>query len=371
MLLAVKLCVLIALSVFGSGLRLAAQLEDATPRAQETCKRYLSAPLPPEAVQVTQPKRWPDCNSYKLYSGIGTKIDYAAARRCAWSERLAQKAGIEPRFTESSVFGGSAMLTALYTNGEGVERNLSLALRFACEAGGAPAEISIRLKDIESRFEKSSSANAKFSFCDDITSGLMEGFCAAYSSELADQKRSESLTSISASMNQTQRRALEQLNSLEQAYARAHAEGEIDTSGTARAMFQIDAEDSLRDDFIAALRSFEAEQLPTGTLQKYRDADAQLNAVYQQVIKRAEEHKSDYGAVQPDGIRNAERAWLKYRDAWLEFATLRYPGVTNEAWLTLLTEDRTAVLDGSFCDMDAMDGPCAQKGDTWKPSPLP
>ena len=39
--------------------------------------------------------------------------------------------------------------------------------------------------------------------------------------------------------------------------------------------------------------------------------------------------------------------------------------------LVLLINDRISILDGSFCDMDAEDGPCAEKGDTWKPSLLP
>ena len=136
-------------------------------------------------------------------------------------------------------------------------------------------------------------------------------------------------------------------------------------------MYQIDAEDTLRDDFVAALQEFEAARFPAGSRQTYAQADALLNSAYRKALTEDEEHKSDYGAVQPDGIRRAERAWLKYRDAWLNFAKLRYSSVPDEAWLTLLTKDRTSVLDGSFCDMDAEDGPCAQRGDTWKPSPLP
>lgn len=370
MLLFMEIAAPIAALIVACALPLTAQLEDADAATQNKCAEYLGTPLPSEAAQIKQPAAWPDCNSYKLYSGIGVKIDYGAARRCAWSERLAKHAGLEPRYDNSGVFGGAAMLTVLYANGEGVGKNLPLASRFACEAGGAPAEISIRLRDLESRSTNLPATNTKFSFCDDITSGFMEGFCASYGSEIADRKRTESLHELSVQMNHAQRQAFDQLNQLEQAYARSHAR-EIDLSGTARAMFQIDAQDTLRDDFIAALQSFEAGRLPTGSAQQYHDADARLNSVYRQEMGNAEGHKRDYGAVQPAGIRDAERAWLKYRDAWVAFAKLRYPTVTSEMWLTLLTKDRTSVLDGSFCDMDADDGPCAQKGDTWKPSPLP
>jgi uncharacterized protein YecT (DUF1311 family) len=361
----------LTLLVFAWAAQLPAQLEDASPDTQAKCAQYLKAPLPPEAAQVAQPKTWPDCNSDELYSGIRGKIDYAAARKCAWSERLAIQNGVRSRYNDASVFGGSAMLTVLYANGEGVKRDIPLALRFACEAEGAPAEISIRLKHLESLIAKVPAGGTKFSFCDDITSGFMEGFCAANESELADRKRAEQLSEISAAMNSIQREAFAQLIKDEETYARAHAGGEIDLSGTARAMYQIDAEETLRDDFLAALQSFEAGRYPSGSAQVYRDADARLNSAYRKAMGDAEEHKKDYGAVQPEGIRDAERAWLKYRDAWVAFAKLRFPSVPSEAWLVLLTNDRTSILDDSFCDMDAVDGPCAWKGDTWNPSPLP
>ena len=179
------------------------------------------------------------------------------------------------------------------------------------------------------------------------------------------------LDEIKARMSPIQRVAFAHVVREEEAYARAHAAGEIDLSGTARAMFQIDAEETLRDDFIAALQSFEAGKYPGQSSQTYSDADARLNSVYRKVMGAVEEHMNDYGAVQPKGVRDAERAWLKYRDAWTEFVRLRYPVVAPDDLLVLLTNDRISVLDGTFCDMDAVEGPCAKKGDTWKPSPLP
>ncbi|MGA7244034.1 MAG: lysozyme inhibitor LprI family protein [Terracidiphilus sp.] len=348
-----------------------AQLEDAGDATQAKCKQYLETPLPPEAAQVPAPKQWPDCNSYKLYSGIGTKIDYAAARKCAWSERLAQRADLEPKYTVGSVFGDSAVLAVMYANGDGVQRVLRLAGRLVCEAGGAPAEIGIRLEHVESLSKITTAPAPKFDFCDDITSGFMQGFCAAYESEMQDDKRTHSLKSISSRFTPPQLTAFDHLLKSQQAYARAHARGEIDLGGTARAMYQIDAEDTLQDDFIEALRSFESGKYPKGSAEDYRNADSRLNLAYRKAISDAEKHKQDYGAVQPDGIRDAERAWLKYRDAWTSFAKLRYPAVTAAAWLELLTNDRTSVLNGSFCDMDDMEGLCAQQGPAWKPSPLP
>jgi uncharacterized protein YecT (DUF1311 family) len=263
------------------------------------------------------------------------------------------------------------MLSVLYANGQGVARNIPLAARFACEAGGAPAEIAIRIRHLESLGSGSPATGSTFDFCDDITSGFMEGFCAAYDSEIEDQKRAASLDALVSHFTSDQRTAFSTLRKMEEAYAHAHARGEIDLSGTARAMYQVDAEDTLRDDFLAALQSFEMGNLPKSTASAAHEADVRLNAAYSKVMQDAEIHKADLGAVQQEGIRNAERAWLKYRDAWLAFAKLRYPAVPSESWLALLTTDRTLILDGSFCDMDAVDKPCEHESDTWKPSPLP
>jgi hypothetical protein len=359
------------LLLFACALPLAAQLEDADEATQAKCARYLKTPLPAEAGPIVTPKAWPDCNSYKLYSGLGTKVDYTAARNCAWGERLATQSDLEPKYTVASVFGGSAMLATLYANGEGVERSIPIALRFACEEGWAPAEFSARIEHLEA-LEKPADGTAKeFSYCDDITSGAMEGYCAAYDREFADQDRAKILNALPQRFNEAQRDAFSALRTAEEAYALAHGKGEIDLSGTARAMYEIDAEQTLRDDFIEAIQSFEAGHFPNSSAAGYSAADARLNSAYQSDIAEAEAHKSEYGAVQPEGIREAERSWLKYRDAWVAFARLRYPAVPAEAWLTLLTKDRTAILDGSFCDMDAVDGKCAQQSDTWKPSPLP
>ena len=43
-------------------------------------------------------------------------------------------------------------------------------------------------------------------------------------------------------------------------------------------------------------------------------------------------------------IRDAERAWQVYRDAFVEFAKLRWPSVSGDSWLTLLNNERMKQL---------------------------
>ena len=51
-----------------------------------------------------------------------------------------------------------------------------------------------------------------------------------------------------------------------------------------------------------------------------------------------------YTLDMPEYLRNSERAWLKYRDAWIDFARLRYPSTNKCVWLTLITKEQTANL---------------------------
>ena len=44
-------------------------------------------------------------------------------------------------------------------------------------------------------------------------------------------------------------------------------------------------------------------------------------------------------------IRDIERAWLRYKTAFLDLAALRRPGLPAWPLATLLTKDRTAFLD--------------------------
>jgi uncharacterized protein YecT (DUF1311 family) len=347
-----------------------AQLQYADSKTKAECAKDAQMPLPADASSIAASSQWPDCNSYKLYSGIGTKVDFEAARRCAWQERSAVQAGHAPRYTVASVLGGAAMLTQLYANGEGVERNIPLAIRFACEAGGAPAEIGGRVQHIESIGTHPPPSGEKFKFCDDTTSGFMDGFCTSYEAEREDQSRTNALQDLSSKWPEPQQSAFAALEKTQQAYAEAHGKGEIEESGTSRAAQEIAAEQSLRDSFLDALKSFEKGDLPHHSVAEAQQTDSDLNRVFREAVADAETTKSKYGAVQPEGIRTAERAWLTYRDAWIAFAKLRYPSVSAEAWLTILSMDRIATIHGGPCASDPDNSQCEQQ-DTRAPRPLP
>ena len=80
---------------------------------------------------------------------------------------------------------------------------------------------------------------------------------------------------------------------------------------------------------------------------------------YKRALALATAHKDDYqGQIQPEGINGAERAWLKYRDAWVAFAKAHYPNTDPSAWLAMLTQNRLWSLRATMCDVGWGDPAC-------------
>jgi uncharacterized protein YecT (DUF1311 family) len=350
--------------------RLFAQLDDIDPEMKSKCAKYEHTPLPDEALAVPTPKRWPYCNSYKFYAGTHTKADYEAARKCAWSERLASQQGLEPVYLFGRAFGGSAMLTLLYSNGDGVEKNIPLAIRFACESGWAPGQVGGYVEQLEANHGRHPSSDSTFRFCDGLPGSFMEDYCERYDAQQADQTRSDALRDLSSQWSEPQRRALAALEEAQSAYSEAHGKGEIDTVGASRASQEIRAEQSLRDSFLAAVRSFEKGELLRQSPAQAGPTGAELDRVYGKAVEDAEAARSNPDAVLAEDLRTAQEAWLKYRDAWITLAKLRYPSVDQDALLALLARGRIATLQGHPCEYDPDTSDCAEQ-DTQPPRPLP
>ena len=64
---------------------------------------------------------------------------------------------------------------------------------------------------------------------------------------------------------------------------------------------------------------------------------------YRDVIRRAPSLFADT-TVTAAGVASAEKAWIRYRDAWLAFAKARYPALPLAALATRLTHERTMQL---------------------------
>jgi len=276
------------------------------------------------------------CDSEALYYGIGMPADPVKARHCAFLERDAG---------DGAVFGGSVMLMTIYANGVGAKRDLDLATHLACGIEGAPFESDGRVRHLAG-LKAEASPGSDFHFCDDVTSGLAMGYCAGHQERIAGAKRDAALAALMREWSPAQREAFAPLQAAHQAFVEARGGGEVDMSGTARAAMQIGAEEEAREQFVEMLRLLSNGSAPLFTSAQHRAADAELNAVYRKALSEAEVEAGG-GAVSRAGIRDAQRAWLRYRDAFLAFARVKWPRVAPDSLATWLTIERTKMLSGA------------------------
>jgi uncharacterized protein YecT (DUF1311 family) len=313
------------------------------PEVREACERVARLPDPPaDRPTAADTATLKGCSSIDLYDGVGRAADPVAARKCAYLERPKVEADGGP------TLAGAAVLAMIYANGLGVRRNPDQAIRFSCSASWAPAELDgrvthlLQLKANPACGSGSGKAGVcAFDFCDDITSGAMGGVCSSRGSRLAAAQRTGRLAALQARFTAPQRTVFARLEQAMQAYATAHGEKETDLSGTLRGAFIVEAADAVRDAFEADLKGFEAGRLPAGGTAELARADAELNAAYQAAMRV---QYPEISGIRPQGIRDAERAWLAYRDAFARFAASRWPGLSADALKARLTRDRTALL---------------------------
>lgn len=308
---------------------------------QQKCLRSMTVPIPRDDLpSLAQVPGFASCNSEALYYGFAGKPDYARARQCAYLERALRP----PR-----PISGSAVLAMIYANGSGVKPNLQLATKFACEAGGAPMEINARVGDLSHMAATAGQPRAPFDFCDDITSGRMEGVCTGVAASYRDARRDEVIAQIASSYTPTQRAALSALREAAANYFNRHAMNEVDLVGTARGALWIEDIQHSWDVFLRDLRILEAAELPAAGAAAVSQDDARLNAVYQRVLAEPSLPQQPLQELPPagipamgptisrEGIRDDHYLWLPYRDAWLRFAAVRKPALprdTVRAWIT-------------------------------------
>lgn len=297
----------------------------------DICKKLSSIDFPKQdqvQTQIIKP-----CESMKFYYDIGVNKDYAKARYCAFLEKAAG---------DNLVFGGSSILMMIYANGQGVQRNLDLATKLACQIGGAPLEMGERVNHLQEL--KSKPQTTLFDLCDDISSGFMQGQCALKEAKIADAKRDTIISQLSASWPLRHRQALANLRQTAHLFFNSRIENEVDLSGTARSAMQSEEQESLEINFEKSLSDFENRKLPEFSATDFKQKDSELNAVYNRIM-HTKSRNLLWGTVTAGQIKRTQKIWLRYRDAWIKFALIHYPQVSTDSFKTWITMQRIEQLE--------------------------
>ncbi|MFM2085943.1 MAG: hypothetical protein RLZZ237_812 [Pseudomonadota bacterium] len=283
-----------------------------------------AADLPPSSAVAGLQRCEPIDMYYDTKSMSASKAaDWQPVRQCAFVQK------------------NSAVLMMLYQNGLGVTRNPALALKHACSIDAAPAEMEGRVAHLQKL--NASGAHGEIDLCDDITSGYMIGVCSGIDSRQKQRVRVAAGSKLSNTLPPAARAALDALQQATDKFSASHATREMDLGGTIGSSVAINTHTEQMELLAHDLRQYEQGQLPQAGKVGAAALDKQLNLLYGKVMKQTQ---ADYpGAVSKDGIRATQRLWLVYRDAWLRYGAIRYPSVSADTWLALLTARRNAQLE--------------------------
>jgi hypothetical protein len=274
-----------------------------------------------------------DCASRDLYFGIGGPADPVSARKCAYREMEA----LEP--PRNPVVSGTALLSMVYANGKGVQRNIDVALKLLCSLGRPD-----RIERVAA-MKVGPPPREDFSICDDPGSTVEIGFCAGVKEAIKNEARKAKIAALTGSWKSDEKVAFSRLERAAKAFFDARERNEMDLSGTSRASIQLAERGSLEDAFLAALERFERGKLP----------DLSSHATAQNAERRAfvaTQKPLDCGSLTPAGIRRGEEAWTRYVEAWALFASRKYPNVAPDAFRGWLADERRTVLEAlARCDL--------------------
>jgi hypothetical protein len=294
-------------------------------------------PTPPEIAKL--PK---NCSALDLYYGNGADhLQKALVCGLAGWARMGATSnpGNENHLDDETNFSALAML---FANGEGVHANLPLAEHFACESGDF-IDTNTVLGVI--------AANQKLDICSASYGSKSDFYClplnrdrtaAQLKAEEANVKRvlpSRILTDF-VKLDEA-RTAFLTAHSFEQPAVNAGQERESIT----------ESNDADRV-WLRALTAIEAGSPPPGVMDAadFSSADADLNAAFKTALTSTTQNcpatppSGDPPCVSPAIVRTAQRAWLRYREAWVQMGAARWPEVSADKWRSWLTVERIGEL---------------------------
>ncbi|EHL30397.1 lysozyme inhibitor LprI family protein [Legionella drancourtii] len=272
---------------------------------------------------LTTKKALKNCNADSFYYGFQNTPDYLKARECAL------------------IKNDYNILTMIYANGKGVKRDLSIAIHYACMMDAAPIEMEERVKHLYKMRDKKDLIDT-FDICDDITSGYMITVCLGIKQGQEKAQQKNYLDIFKKKLTSNEQKKLEKLRNASIIYFDARMENEIDRFQANATAHGIIEEMNLNKQMLKKLKKTEQCIFPTYTLTQYQKIDNKLNVIYNKIQKKLFAKSL---TVTINGIQKTERAWIKYRNAWVDFGYMKCPEISAISWNALITKERVIQLE--------------------------
>jgi hypothetical protein len=299
------------------------------PGALKLCAEVKDVALPAtDRPTAEEAKTLAGCVSQELYFGFDKTPDPVAARKCAFLEM--DRGNNEP-------FAGKTILMMVYANGNGVARNLDLALKLGCEVPGGPGDVAGRVHQL-ARFKQANWSGNNFSVCDHSADRHMYRECAILDYRFDHLEREKTLDAMAAKFTAAQKKAFQALRQEAAAYFKVEAAKGFSLTGT----HEVQENGFLERGFISSLEQLAGGDLPKFSAKEAAEAETAMNADYDKALARKRESTSN---VTPEGLKETQQAWGRYRVAWLKFGKARYPGVSEASWKAWTAQQRTELLE--------------------------
>lgn len=315
--------------------------------SQALCRAVRDRAPPPEDLpDAATAKTLEGCSSEALYYGIGMTPDPVRARQCAILEMKNQDKPYE-------AFAGAGMLMTIYANGRGARKDLDLAVHMACAVWGAPVDNDNLVQALDLR-RRGGSASEPFDYCSDVmigASNVSGPMCLTHEAQVAEPVRAARLAVLTRDFSPAARQAYEALNAAEARFIQVRQDNESPPGAQNRGVPLRISEDA-RDVHVEQLEQLSGSARVTGA-GEHRSYDRSLNQVYRVALgELPPRQEAQAGDITREGVRETERAWIAYRDAWLVFAPIAWPGASTEALAARLTRDRVGQLACILADFE-------------------
>ncbi len=259
------------------------------------------------------------CTDY-LYGINGQTKNFDLARRCLLTR------GDFPQF-----------LAMIFANGWGVRRDYDAATYFLCKAeeGVAPAEVTGMLEHLAGM--RTAKTPEDLDYCKELTSGFGMTVCQQLDNDRAAPALEARIAAVEKILDPEGKKALAALRKAADAFAEADALriAEVNRGGTIYPSVVSGATQEISTAFVVTLESFAKTRAKAADETTAKTADDRLNQAFGKARQAFE--KCDYcqetEKIRHEELRDAQRAWIVFRDAWKTLYQARWKGAAPAAAL--------------------------------------
>jgi uncharacterized protein YecT (DUF1311 family) len=206
-------------------------------------------------------------------------------------------------------------------------------MAFSASANAAPAHVAV----------KSVQAAKAVDSCNKTKNDTQSAKCVSIDPIGQKSERSKRFQTLTSSYGAKEKAAFAKLSAAAVAFREARSQYETDQTSLSRSA-TILAEEEVQDlDFFESFEKFEQNKAPTYTPTELRKENKLMNQSFVKLMKAKD--TSTWGSITKDKIIKTQKAWVAYRNAWLEFAKLRHPGLPTDSIDAWFTEKRNHMFD--------------------------